>query len=367
MRALLPALFVLVAALPVRAETIRVAVARGTSLRIEGRALALRVSPDGPGTAIKSPVTFDMVGPFVSSGERLEPALFLSDAEDSLTINGMPLGGAAEVTTDKGSLLAIDIVDLERYVAAVVGSEMPTDWPAAALQAQAIAARTYVLRRKRTEPPATTYDVEATVASQVYRGRASLEAPAVAAARETAGKVLMFGEDLAEAFFFASCVGTTEEAATAFGHAEPYLKPVSCQLGSDVATWTRTIPLEKAAQLFAASGLFRGELTDMSIETKSTTGRVAAAKLEGSMERRTVYGNDLRRALGYQTLPSLDFRVQRKGDSLVFSGHGAGHGVGLCQWCAREMAAHGKVADDILGHFYPGTRIQTATVLAAEP
>jgi stage II sporulation protein D len=357
MRFVLPIL--LLCSLTARADNVRVAVARGALLRVDGHALVVKARADGKGTPATSPLTLELVGPFISTGGQLESTLFIEDATGEITIDGVPLIGTAEIIVDKGALLAIDSVELERYVASVVGSEMPPDWPEGALQAQAIATRTYVLQKQRGEHPGVPYDVEATVISQVYRGRRSLAPGSVAAALATAGKVLRFEGRLVEAFFFGSCVGTTENAQDAFGHAAPYLKPVPCELASDApgAAWTRQVSLESATKLLQAAGALRGDLKAVEIQSRTATGRVATARLIGPEGAHVVTGTELRRFLGYATLPSLDLTVRKVGGALVFSGHGAGHGVGLCQWCAQGMAARGVQAEAILKHFYPGATI----------
>ena len=370
MRASLLCLPCLLSLAPVAsAEAVRVAVARGASLRVEGKALTVRTPGTNPGTAVASPLSLEMVGPFVSTGDVLEALLILEDATGALSVNGVPMAGVAQISTEKGLLLAVDVVDLERYVAAVVGDEVPADWPAAALEAQSIATRTYVLQKKHTEHADAPYDVESTVISQVYRGRASMQAPAIAAAQRTQGQVLTFGGELAEAFFFASCVGTTETASSAFGHAQPYLTAVSCGVPSERAYWKRTVPLATVAKVFQSHGLVKGEVKDLVIETRTSTGRVATVQLSGASEQRSISGNELRRILGYSTLPSLDFKVEKSPAGWIFTGQGSGHGVGLCQWCARDMAANGQPATEILEHFYPGTHVEPLrpALLAAKP
>jgi stage II sporulation protein D len=82
--------------------------------------------------------------------------------------------------------------------------------------------------------------------------------------------------------------------------------------------------------------------------------RALTVVVQGSDDVARMRGNDFRRAVGYDRLKSTLFAVTMAGDRVQFTGRGYGHGVGMCQWCARRMAEHGQSADDILALFYAG-------------
>lgn len=344
------------------AETIRVAVARGSALELAGEWLQARLGPLDEWRDLGAAARLESVGPFVSNGDLLAPRLELGVKSGALSIGRIPLLGLAHVVATDEQLVAVDEVDLEDYVASVVGGEMPASWPKAALEAQAIAARTYVLKRKLALPKDAAFHVESTVAHQVYKGRASIDARTRAAAEATRGKVLMHRGALAEAFFFATCRGKTEYAKNAFGKGAPYLVPVSCDGGdaSPLARWTKRMPLASVSKRLSDAGAIGDELRDIDVVRRSETGRVTSARLSTKRGGRNISGNELRRLIGYDALPSLDVAIEKVGRDLVFRGEGSGHAVGLCQWCARGRAARGESASRILAHFYPGTAIETA-------
>ncbi len=342
-----------------RARSVRVAVASGPSLTIRGAHLVARTTPGGPPVAVGRQVRLRSVGPLVSDGRQLAPVLLISDAAGArIDVNGVGLLGEVEVAATDRTLYAVDRVDLETYVASVVGSEMPPSWPMQALEAQAIAARTYALVRARTTRN-QPFDVGAGVLSQVYRGAASLDRRSIAAARATRGEVLTFRGSLAQTYYFSSCTGRTESARAAFGVSIPYLVPTSCRGGGRAPTahWTKRIALAELSRQLRSAQVIGDRLREISVVARTRTGRIARVKLVTRDGARNVSGAELRRLIGYQALPSLDARIVRRGRDLVFEGSGSGHAVGLCQWCARGRALAGESAAQILAQAYPGTRL----------
>src|SRR5207237_3702380 len=194
---------VLCAGLAVQAEEIRIEVARG--------ARAARIEAGGQRhllAVIRSGLTLD--GNAVASAEFPGPVRF----------DGRELPGRLEVFVDRGALVAVNSVDLEQYVAAVVASEVPPTWPAEALRAQAVAARTFAVAQKVAQGPGARAHLGASVLDQVYRTAARPPRPALDAARATAGEVLTFGAAPIAAWFSASCGGVSESAEAAF-HLDP--------------------------------------------------------------------------------------------------------------------------------------------------
>src|SRR5207237_8753498 len=164
------AVVVLCAGLAVQAEEIRIEVARGQrAARIEagGRNHALAVAD--------SVLTVD--GKAVASAEFPGP----------VRVDGRELPGRLEVFIDRGALVAVNAVDLEQYVAAVVASEVPPKWPAGALRAQAVAARTFAVAQTVAQGPAARAHLGASILDQVYRNAARTPRPALEAARAAAG------------------------------------------------------------------------------------------------------------------------------------------------------------------------------------
>jgi stage II sporulation protein D len=153
--------------------------------------------------------------------QKLTPPLTLTPAHGSMLTLGRRYRGQLEVDVLNGKLRAIDIVPLEQYLYGVVPAEMPSAWQSAALEAQAVAARSYALANRQGAAP---FDVYADGRSQAYLG-ASVETPAAkAAVDQTAGQVLLYDGDVADTLFSSSTGGRTQSAADAFGSpGRPYL------------------------------------------------------------------------------------------------------------------------------------------------
>jgi len=151
------------------------------------------------------------------------PLTFTAGAGGAVTL-GRPYRGQIQVDVVDGKLRAIDVVDLEQYLYGVVPSEMPATWTPAALQAQAVAARSYALATRRVAAP---FDLYADSRSQVYLG-VSHETPATTAAVDaTRGQVAMYGGKVATTYFFSTSGGETESISDAWGvQSVPYLVAV---------------------------------------------------------------------------------------------------------------------------------------------
>ncbi len=266
-------------------------------------------------------------------------------------LDGRALPGRVDVFVDKGALVAVNTLNLEEYVAAVVASEVPVSWPADALEAQAVAARTFAVAQKIAQGPGARAHLRSTVLDQVYKG--AVAKAALAAARATAGEVLTFGAAPIAAYFSASCGGRSESGEDGFNlaaGATPYLR--SAEPDEDERPWTVSIPLSKLAALLQAR--LHVEIDSVSVAARTPSGRARTVRLGA----RTLSGVELRQIIGYEKLPSLLFDVSVRSGVAVFTGRGSGHGVGLCQWGARERARRGEHYREILAHYYPGAEIR---------
>jgi stage II sporulation protein D len=248
------------------------------------------------------------------------------------------------------------IVDLrlEDYVAGVVSGELPASFPEEAQKAQAVAARSYALTRKLdSQVQNRDWDIGTGVLAQVYHPRES--AAARAAVDATAGEVLVMGMEPVEAYFHAVCGGQTESGAAALGRDLPYLASVPCGRCDRApgARWKVTIP---AKDLGRAAGLPRAAEAAR-IVARTPAGRADRVEVAGGGRAATLSAADLRQRLGYARLPSLWFEVEPTRGGFTFTGRGQGHGAGLCQWGAAQMAREGKTYREILAHYYPGTDV----------
>lgn len=278
-----------------------------------------------------------------------------------------PLPGGAGFTFEgrayRGSFVrgsdgsVINLVDLEQYLYSVVPHEMSPAWPVAALAAQAICARTYVLQRSS---PKREYDLRPSEADQVYGG-VSTESPAGRAAVDaTAGQVLRFGSGFASIAYSSCCGGHTESSSDAWGAAPlPYLEGVVCPWCTDSPNyrWVGSVGFDQIEQSFDGLGAF-GSLRDVRIDGTDASGRARSFELVGDRGTFAVKGSAFRLGVGARVVRSLLItRLTQARGSIAIEGGGLGHGVGLCQWGARGMAVAGKSANDILSFYFPGTEV----------
>lgn len=210
--------------------------------------------------------------------------------------------------SEAGRLLVINQLPLETYLASVVGSEMPASWPQAALQAQAVAARTYALSNLK---PAAAYDLKATVASQAYRGLVAETDSTRAAVAATEGKVLMLDGKLILAVFHSSSGGSTEDSGQVWSRQLPYLVSVPDFDGdSPVSRWNLRLEPEQLSRLFRETGGVRR----IDVLSSTKTGRIKRARVIGPAGSLDLSGSELRQRLGLRST-LVSFSVQPLGPS----------------------------------------------------
>jgi stage II sporulation protein D len=265
---------------------------------------------------------------------------------------GMPDGKVALVTT----------IDVDQYLQGVVPLETPPSWPAAALEAQAIVARTFALARRSASRP---YDVQADESDQRWGGVEAEHPASNAAVAATRGRTLTYGGGPAAAFYSACCGGHTADSGSVWGGVTlPYLRGVAdpyCTPAPDYR-WTRSVPLDRAIAAFGAQT--GGTLVGTALGEPDSSGRPRTVSLLGRTEA-TVPVAAFRRALGSDVVRSLWLRSLRidaaqAARRLVIEGSGHGHGVGLCQWGSRFFASSGGSAATILAFYFPGTSVTNA-------
>ena len=324
---------------------------------------------DGPhrgaldGRPFEAPLALDW--PVIAHGDRLwvdgrdagHQLDLTSDA--GFAWNGRRYRGTLRLIADAGLVRIVNVLDIEAYLRGVVPAEMQASWPAEALKAQAVAARTYTLLHLDA---GGDYDVCATIDCQVYRGR-EVEHPASdAAITATAGEVLTYGGVFARTYYHADSGGVIASSAEVWGSEIPYLQAFQ-DVASDGphATWSARLDPRGIAAHLAAIGVRVGTPQRVIVRETSSSGRVVRAEVVGSGGRAVLDGVTLRTQLRAWGLKSTRFVMT--GD-LTLRGEGWGHGVGMSQYGARALALAGYGYAQILGFYYPETRLQRLTVQA---
>jgi stage II sporulation protein D len=276
------------------------------------------------------------------------------EALGGVWVNGRRYPGTLSLIPRGGDKLdVLNLVELEAYVERSAASEVMASWPAEALKAQAIIARTYALfeRQRRAREP---YDLESSVLSQRY---AVDEVPASVrdAVRETRGSFLSHAGAPILAAFHSSSGGRTASSEEVWGQDLPYLRPVrSPDEAAPDYFWRYEIRTSDLRAALAEADFDIGEDIEVRVLRRSASGRVTKLALG----QKQISGSMLRQVLGGRAIRSTRFEVEFEGEWVRFMGSGAGHGVGLCQWGARELAAQGRSVREILEHYYPGTRLR---------
>ena len=268
-------------------------------------------------------------------------------------------GGIVCKVVANGKLLVTNVLPLEEYLLGVVGAEMPLSWPAAALQAQAIIARTYALYQKLNGRQ-RHFDVYDTTASQVYQGTTHENKQARAIIQSTRGMVLFYQNSIFKAFFHSTCGGHTANARQVFAYAD--ISP----LGGRQCPYCRASPYYQWEYRADIARLHRLMLdlklklpfVGMAIHKQDRHGRVLTIQIYfGKGRRTTIPASIIRRHLGNSKIRSTLFTIAPAENGILFCGKGWGHGVGLCQFGAKIMAAKGCNALEILQFYYPGAGI----------
>jgi len=277
--------------------------------------------------------------------------------QESLTLT-YPL----RITAQPGALTIAATLPVERYVELVVAAESGAADSPESLKALAVVARSFALAPRHGH---TGFDVCDSTHCQWLRWRGS--AAAHAATLATAGASLWLRGSRAAAYFHQNCGGRTAAAnevwparrGTALTNLISRTDPYCQRVGS--SEWSATISRADLTQALAIDGLSPPGWKTLSVAERGESGR-ATILLAGATK---ISAEDFRlavgRALGWNRIRSNWFEVSAQGDSFLFHGRGSGHGVGLCQTGAAEMAREGHNYREILAQYFPGATLGEVT------
>ncbi|MFO5526976.1 MAG: SpoIID/LytB domain-containing protein [Cuspidothrix sp.] len=261
-------------------------------------------------------------------------------------------GRTLVISTGTG-ITAVNWIDLEEYLYSVIGGEMDSRWPDEALKAQAIAARTYALYERERQRRNPVYDLgDSPDRWQIYKGVSSESTKTYNAVDTTAGKVLTYNNQIILSVFHACSGGHTENVEDVWISKEPYLRAVpDFDQNIKECNWTKTFtPGELSARIGGV-----GNVKDMIIETVSPFRSVKTLKIIGDRGTKVLAREQVRTAL---KIKSTRFTVGKDANgSFVLQGLGFGHGVGMSQWGAYELAKRGANHLQILGYYYQGVAL----------
>ena len=323
---------------------------------------------------MKKTILLTLLGLFVAI--VILPALVVlrgGRPEVKVDTSGSPLIKVLNVKTKE-----IEILPLEEYIVGVVAAEMPVEFESEALKAQAVAARTYTVKRyeghkknpNKEHPEAHICTDSTHCQAYISKDEMStkwgiLKYPGyynkiARAVNETAGIVLVYQGKLIDPVYHSTSTGKTENSGDVWQFDIPYLKSVEspgdqespkfktqqtltlAQLDKALATNLATVP---------ASTINNPSASPLKIIEKTSTGRIKTIKI-GDKEFK---GEEVRAKLG---LNSTSFSWKAEGDKITFLVTGYGHGVGMSQYGANYFAKEGKDYKEILSHYYTGTELR---------
>ena len=278
---------------------------------------------------------------------------------------------------------AINTIDLEDYLCSVISSEMSANSPIELLKAHAVISRSWAIRAMQ-HPNHKGYHVCADDHCQRYEGLKRMNERAIEAVRETAGQVLTFDNIVCDCRYYKCCGGRTEIWRTCWEDIDvPYIQSVECpycgrisertlrfvlndydQETHDFHDWQVTYTSQELGHIIRTkSGIDFGDIIDLIPLHRGASGRIDSLRIIGTKHTEDI-GKELKIRLWLSStcLYSSWFEVKKSQMSSQFTliGHGWGHGAGLCQIGAAQMAEEGFTYEQILAHYYVGTRISVA-------
>ncbi len=269
-----------------------------------------------------------------------------------------------DVRATDGRLLVTASMPVETYVAGVLAGETGNFKSDETLKAMAVTARTYAMHFGSRHTLDGFDFCDSTHCQNLRLADVTPRMQKIAAA--TQGEILWYDGEPAASYYHANCGGTTEDGRYILGNDEqraPYLKEHSdsycVRTGS--SQWRSEVSKVELQKALGAEGIdIRGRLRSVTVTQRTESGRVELVAVTGSA-RVTVPGIKFRAAIGHsigwERIKSNWYDVRDAGEQIVLTGSGSGHGVGLCQVGAEVMGEEGKSYREILGFYYPGTRI----------
>ncbi len=247
-------------------------------------------------------------------------------------------------------------LELEEYIIGVVAGEMPASFEVEALKAQAIAARSYAMNKIKSSKE--TYDLVTDVSNQVYITQDEMKEKWQSeydyyynkikdAVLETKGLVMKYNDEIISAYYFAMSNGSTEDVSLVFGESKDYLQSVDSSWDKNVKNFTVETNITKE-EFCKKLDISCNDIIINNIK-RSETKRVN----EITINNKTFKGTEVRSILN---LRSTDFNIEIN-ESIKITTKGYGHGVGMSQYGANEMAKNGSTYEEILKHYYNNIEI----------
>jgi stage II sporulation protein D len=265
---------------------------------------------------------------------------------------------------NNGSCDLINKLPMEKYIGLLLTKEVSSSWPINALKAQAIAARTYALYKINKNPSSHYYHMENSEKDQVYGHVHQINKNTVKAAHHTKGQILQASRGQIDPIFYHSkCGGRTLLPQDVWGGTIAAYRSVHCPFCRDHGrkNWRSHLSQKKLSSIISK------QYPQFKQRLKKQSQYIGLKDQKFKRSLRLFTGNSflsypkpkLRKKLGRKILPSNNFKMSFYNDKITIRGSGYGHGVGLCQFGAYELAKRGYNYKQILSHYFPKYSIKT--------
>lgn len=284
---------------------------------------------------------------------------FKNNSKGFIKIGNYKYKGDLKIIANSNKIYSINHINIEEYIKGVLPNEISPKWHIEVLKAQAVAARTfayYYIEKNKEQ----LYDLTDNTYAQVYKGIINENSNFNKAILETDCEVIVYKNELIQAFFHSVCGGHTENAGKVWGRHLPYLKGIPCSYCRDAAyyNWEAKFTEDEILKKLKANKYILESIRAIIPAKKSSSGRWVEVKIIGRGKSIIIPGNKFRIMFGIAKVRSTKFNVRRRGKEFIIKGKGWGHGVGLCQWGAKRMAEKGYKYYQILRYYYRGTRLK---------
>ncbi len=272
--------------------------------------------------------------------------------------------GSLEFRPGAGGVETVDAIGLDDYVRGVVSAEMPSSWSAQALDAQAVAARTFAITN---HVGGAAFDLYSDTRSQAYRGVAAETRSTNAAVAATSGQIVVYGGKPAITYFFSSSGGYTENVEDVFGGApEPWLRgvpdPYDGAGGNPYHHWSRRMTVATAAAKL--SGLVKGSLVGIKVTKHGASPRVIKAVVVGTRGQATVSGSSLQQRFDLLSTSAAFTTITTSAGTVAKSSRSTAVGLDLTRLTVQSAAEVSGFVHQVLkpgvpivsGSVFPGPR-----------
>lgn len=270
-------------------------------------------------------------------------------------INNKKYRGNFFISVCKNKFSVVNHIELEKYICGVVSSEMPISFPMEALKAQAVLARTYVIKKISNSH---VYDVDDTVKYQVYSGLEKETKEGNEATFSTLGEVIFYKDKIADVFYHSTCGGHTDSSKAVWGNFLDYVVGIRCNYckSSPHYNWKKFISFETIKSVLNKNNYDFNRIKKIKIKSFSKAGRTRELTILTDKGSFDIFSSKFRNMFD-NLLKSSNFRIIDKSDGVLLEGRGYGHAVGMCQYGANGLAEKGYSYKKIIKYYFQGVKI----------